>query len=152
MKPETLILTNSESETLDVARSFGKTLVAGTVVALTGDLGAGKTVFAQGIAESLDVREQITSPTFTLINEYRGRLPLFHMDLYRLDSTGEIEDIGIVEYLYGDGVCVIEWAEKLRDLMPERTIAVSLSPVGKNRREIRIERTEISSQKTENRS
>jgi len=108
LKPETILLTASESETLDVARTLGKTLNAGAVVALTGDLGAGKTVFAQGIAESLDIREQITSPTFTLINEYRGRLPLYHMDLYRLDSTREIEDIGIVDYLYGDGVCVIE--------------------------------------------
>ncbi len=135
-------ITNSEAETLDVARFIGKSLGAGTVVALTGELGAGKTVFAQGIAESLEVREQITSPTFTLINEYRGRLPLFHMDLYRLDSTGEIEDIGIVDYLYGDGVCVIEWAEKLGELMPESAVAVSLSPAGKNRREIRIEKSD----------
>ena len=135
-------ITNSEAETLDVARFIGKSLGAGTVVALTGELGAGKTVFAQGIAESLEVREQITSPTFTLINEYRGRLPLFHMDLYRLDSTGEIEDIGIVDYLYGDGVCVIEWAEKLGKLMPESAVAVSLSPAGKSRREIRIERSD----------
>ena len=142
MKPETIILTNSESETLDVARSLGKTLSAGAVVALTGDLGAGKTVFAQGIAESLDIREQITSPTFTLINEYRGRLLLYHMDLYRLDSTREIEDIGIVDYLYGDGVCVIEWAEKLRELMPSNAIAVSLRPSGKTRREIQIERND----------
>lgn len=135
-------ITNSEAETLDVARFIGKSLGAGTVVALTGELGAGKTVFARGIAESLEVREQITSPTFTLINEYRGRLPLFHMDLYRLDSTGEIEDIGIVDYLYGDGVCVIEWAEKLGELMPESAVAVSLSPAGKSRREIRIERSD----------
>ena len=142
MKPETIILTNSESETLDVARSLGKTLSAGAVVALTGDLGAGKTVFAQGIAESLDIREQITSPTFTLINEYRGRLLLYHMDLYRLDSTREIEDIGIVDYLYGDGVCVIEWAEKLREMMPPNAIAVSLRPSGKTRREIQIERND----------
>jgi len=142
LKPETIILTNSESETLDVARSLGKTLSAGVVVALTGDLGAGKTVFAQGIAESLDIREQITSPTFTLINEYRGRLLLYHMDLYRLDSTREIEDIGIVDYLYGDGVCVIEWAEKLRELMPSNTIAVSLRPSGKTHREIQIERND----------
>jgi tRNA threonylcarbamoyladenosine biosynthesis protein TsaE len=135
-------ITNSEAETLDVARCIGKSLGAGTVVALSGELGAGKTVFAQGIAESLEVREQITSPTFTLINEYRGRLPLFHMDLYRLDSTGEIEDIGIVDYLYGDGVCVIEWAEKLGKLMPENAVAVSLSPKGKGCREIRIERND----------
>ena len=142
MKPETILLTNSESETLDVARSLGNTLSAGAVVALTGDLGAGKTVFAQGIAESLDIREQITSPTFTLINEYRGRLRLYHMDLYRLDSTREIEDIGIVDYLYGDGVCVIEWAEKLGELMPPDAIAVSLRPSGKTRREIQIERND----------
>ena len=142
MKPETILLTNSETETLDVARSLGNTLSAGAVVALTGDLGAGKTVFAQGIAESLDIREQITSPTFTLINEYRGRLLLYHMDLYRLDSTREIEDIGIVDYLYGDGVCVIEWAEKLRELMPSNAIAVSLRPSGKTRREIQIERND----------
>jgi len=142
LKPETILLTNSETETLDVARSLGNTLSAGAVVALTGDLGAGKTVFAQGIAESLDIREQITSPTFTLINEYRGRLLLYHMDLYRLDSTREIEDIGIVDYLYGDGVCVIEWAEKLGELMPPDAIAVSLRPSGKTRREIQIERND----------
>jgi len=143
LKPETILLTASESETLDVARTLGKTLNAGAVVALTGDLGAGKTVFAQGIAESLDIREQITSPTFTLINEYRGRLPLYHMDLYRLDSTREIEDIGIVDYLYGDGVCVIEWAEKLRELMPPDAITVSLRSSGKTRREIQIERKNL---------
>ena len=136
------LTSESEPETLDIARSLGKTLRPGMVVTLTGDLGAGKTVFTRGIAESLGVDNRVTSPTFTLINEYSGDLNLYHMDLYRLDSIREIEDIGVEDYMYGDGVCVIEWAEKLQGLAPSDAVNVSIRHNGTSSREIVIERSE----------
>ncbi|MCE5249201.1 tRNA (adenosine(37)-N6)-threonylcarbamoyltransferase complex ATPase subunit type 1 TsaE [bacterium] len=130
----------SEPETLSIAGAFAKTLSPGTLVALTGELGTGKTVFARGVALGLGVKEKVTSPTFTLINEYRGQIPLYHMDLYRLNSKREIEDIGVSDYFYGNGICIVEWAEKLDELMPENTVSVSFRQIDPNRREIIIER------------
>jgi len=108
------ITTHSEAETAAAARELGATLVAGDVVLLFGDLGAGKTAFVRGLAEGLGLdHREVTSPTFTLVQEYRGgRLPLVHVDLYRLDDTREIDDLGLEE-LGADGVLAIEWAEKL---------------------------------------
>ena len=137
-------ITASETETLALAHDFGKTLCAGSVVALTGDLGTGKTVFARGIAQALGFNGKIPSPTFTLINEYRSSIPLYHMDLYRLNSIREIEDIGVEDYMYGDGICLIEWAEKLENLMPEDAVVVSFRQIDENSREISIERPETS--------
>ncbi len=133
-------ITASETETLALAHDFAQTLGAGIVVALTGDLGAGKTVFARGIAQALGIDGKVPSPTFTLINEYRGTIPLYHMDLYRLNSIREIEDIGVDEYFYGDGICLIEWAEKLENLMPEDAIVVSFRQTGETSREISFKR------------
>jgi tRNA threonylcarbamoyladenosine biosynthesis protein TsaE len=107
-------ITNSESETADIGRALAATLSAGDVLLLYGDLGAGKTAFVRGLAEGLGVaREEVSSPTFTLVQEYRGgRLPLFHVDLYRLNDPREIDDLGLDE-IADEGVLAIEWAEKL---------------------------------------
>lgn len=96
----------------------------GDVLALQGGLGAGKTTFAQGFAKALGVTELVNSPTFTLIKEYSGRLPLYHMDLYRLSGEEEAWDLGLDEYFYGDGVCVVEWPERLGGTLPEDAIEI----------------------------
>ena len=120
--------TTSEVETVAVARELARTLSAGDVILLYGDLGAGKTAFVRGLAEGLGVqREEVSSPTFTLLQEYRGgRLPLFHADLYRLDDPREIDDLGLDE-IADRGVLAIEWAEKLARPHYERAIAVRIT-------------------------
>ena len=113
------IISHSQQETFEFGRQFAAGLRRGDVLALAGDLGAGKTQFAKGLAVGLGVETDVTSPTFTLIHEYPGgRLPLFHIDLYRLEDEDEVLGIGIDEYLDGDGVTVIEWADKFAALMP----------------------------------
>jgi len=113
------IISHSPQETFEFGRQFAVGLRRGDVLALAGDLGAGKTQFAKGLAVGLGVETDVTSPTFTLIHEYPdGRLPLFHIDLYRLEDEDEVLGIGIDEYLDGDGVTVIEWADKFAELMP----------------------------------
>lgn len=131
-------VTHGEEETRALARGFARTLEPGAVVALVGDLGAGKTVFAKGVAAELGVDGEVTSPTFTLIQQYRGSLPLYHMDLYRLRGIREILDIGAEDYLYGDGVCVVEWAEKLGDRLPARAVVVAIRHMGGSNREFHI--------------
>lgn len=135
-------MSRSENETIKIAHTFAQSLVPGSVVALSGELGTGKTVFARGVAGYLGVKQQVTSPTFTLINEYSGAIPLYHMDLYRLNTLPEIEDIGVEDYFYGDGICLVEWAEKLERLLPEHAVIISVKQVDNNSREIRIERPE----------
>lgn len=107
--------TQSFAETQELARQIGESIQGPAVIALNGDLGSGKTTFVQGLAQGLDIPQDyyITSPTFTLINEYPGRLSLFHVDLYRLPSPADTEEIGLDEILSSDGVCAIEWADKL---------------------------------------
>ena len=100
---------NSVQDTIKFGEKFGKLLISGDIIFLNGDLGAGKTTLSKSIGEGLGVQEYITSPTFTLINEYEGRLPLYHFDLYRLDSYEELEELGVEDYFYGNGVCLIEW-------------------------------------------
>jgi len=118
---------------------MGKKLAAllrkGDIVCLFGELGSGKTTFTKGIAVGLHIRkEAVNSPTFVLMNEYDGRLPLFHFDLYRLEETPEILSIGYEEFLYGDGVAVVEWAEKLKRLLPKEFIRVAFSVKKENER------------------
>ena len=114
------IISHSPQETFELGRQFAAELRRGDVLALAGDLGAGKTQFSKGLAAGLGVEAEVTSPTFTLIHEYPGgRLPLFHIDLYRLEEEDEVLGIGLDEYLDGDGVTVIEWADKFAALMPE---------------------------------
>jgi len=109
-------------------------------VALTGELGAGKTVFTRGIAEALGVRDRVTSPTFTLINEYCGDCTIYHMDFYRLNTIDEMIDIGIEDYLFDDGISIVEWAEKMGKLLPESAIRVTIRYCKDTCREIIIER------------
>lgn len=133
-------LSTSEDETLAIAARFAAALRPGDVVALTGDLGAGKTVFTRGVASALGIHGEVTSPTFVLIHEYRGAFPLYHMDLYRLENEREMLDIGVEDYFYSDGVCLVEWAEKLGDLFPRDAIRVAIRHVDSRSREITIER------------
>ncbi len=132
------VLTDSDEETLLAGEEFSKTLKEGDVVALNGDLGAGKTVFVKGIAKGLHISDIITSPTFTILREYKGSLPLYHFDVYRISDPDEMFEIGFSEYLDGSGVSVIEWAEKVEELLPERSVEVLIKKTGNNRREIII--------------
>lgn len=134
-----IVRTTSEEETIELGFTVGKALKKGSVVSLRGSLGVGKTVFAKGVAQSLGIEEAIVSPTFTLIQEYEGALPLYHMDLYRIDSEEEFELIGGEEYLFGDGIILIEWSEKIQDLLPQETIYVTISLESDNTRSITIE-------------
>jgi len=120
---------------------LAKQLSRGDVVLLYGDLGSGKTTFTKGIGEGLGVKNTrlINSPTFVLIKEYEARVPLYHLDLYRLDNLEDIEDIAIEEYIYGDGVAIIEWAEKMRGILPKKHISVKFKIKGENKREIKID-------------
>jgi tRNA threonylcarbamoyladenosine biosynthesis protein TsaE len=122
-----VIETSSPEETGILGEKLGSFLRAGDMICLYGGLGAGKTRFAQGIALGMGIEGAVTSPTFTLINEYYGRLPLFHMDVYRLNSAMEMEDLGYEEYFYNGGVTLVEWAEKIIELIPEERLDITIS-------------------------
>jgi tRNA threonylcarbamoyladenosine biosynthesis protein TsaE len=131
------VITTNEDQTWKIGEMLGSRLDAGDTVCLYGDLGAGKTSFAYGIALGLEVEEQyITSPTFTFVNEYQGRVPFYHIDLYRLADPDELHNIGFEEYLDSDGVTVIEWAERAEDELPAECLSVYLSYVSDQSREI----------------
>lgn len=134
------MISGCPEDTLNIGKIIGENLNRGDVVALMGELGTGKTCMAQGIAKGLDVSEEyyITSPTFTLINEYPGRIPLYHLDVYRFSGSGELVDIGYEEYFYGDGAVVIEWAEKILDLIPESSLLVYLEYISNKKRKIKF--------------
>ena len=131
-------ITRSPEETKQLAANLVDELKPGSVLALHGDLGSGKTCFVQGLAEALEVRSIVNSPTFTIINEYRGRLRLNHVDLYRLKSEADVFGIGLEELLEGDGITAIEWPEVFLQLLPEDTIHVYFEFVDVNRRRIKI--------------
>ena len=139
MTATTTIVSASPEDTEVAGERLGRTLGPGDVVALTGELGAGKTCFVQGIARGVGVTTRPTSPTFVLVNEYRGRLPVHHVDAYRTNSVTELADLGLEEMIDGDAVTVIEWAEKAGPLLPKRTIHVHIEGVGDEPRTIRIE-------------
>lgn len=132
-------LTRSPEETRALGERLGAGLGPGDVVACMGALGVGKTCFLQGVARGLGVESAVTSPTFVLVSQYRGRLPLYHVDAYRTERLTELLEIGIEEYLDGEGVTVIEWADKVLPLLPARTITVSISGLGDEPRQIVIE-------------
>jgi len=124
----TSFLTQSADGTLCFGRALGTRLTAGDVLCITGDLGAGKTLLAQGVAAGLGITEEVTSPTFTLMQVYEtGRFPIYHFDLYRLDDPMDLYNIGFEEYVGGDGVALIEWADKFTADMPERCLWVEIS-------------------------
>jgi tRNA threonylcarbamoyladenosine biosynthesis protein TsaE len=131
------------SHSLDQTRRIGMRLAAllapGDLILLDGPFGAGKTTFTQGIARGLDVgSDYVTSPTFTLINEYEGRLPLYHVDLYRLDTVQQVEELGLLDYVAGDGVTVIEWPERATGLLPGEHLTVYLSDITETKRALRF--------------
>lgn len=130
--------TNSEKETELLGTRFASTLKPGSVVAFFGDLGMGKTAFIRGMAKGLDVKERVCSPTFTIVNEYEGRVPLFHFDMYRLSSADELFEIGWEDYLSRNGVCAIEWSENVCDIFDGTEITVRFSRTGEQSRTIEI--------------
>jgi tRNA threonylcarbamoyladenosine biosynthesis protein TsaE len=134
------IISNSAEETIRIGVKLARKLKKGDVVALIGDLGSGKTVLTKGIAEGLGVKNPryVNSPTFVIIKEYKGRLPLYHFDIYRLNKTTLLDSEGYEEYFYDDGVTVIEWADKIRAILPRRYIEVRLRAEGENIRKIEI--------------
>ena len=124
---------------MEIARALGAGLRPGDVVALYGDLGAGKTLFCKGVGEALGIPpDRIVSPTFTIVTEHTGTLPFTHIDVYRLAGSREADEIGMRELLSGDGVCLVEWAEKIEELLPRDCVQVRFSFSGDNRREIAI--------------
>lgn len=129
----------SVEETQAVGEALGARLGPGAVVACVGELGAGKTCFLQGVARGLGVTTDVTSPTFVLVNVYRGRMPVYHMDAYRTESLLEVVDLGLEEMLDGDGVTLIEWADKVRPLLPARAIVVRITGLGDEPRRIEVE-------------
>lgn len=118
---------HSEAETESIGEALGKRLPPGTVLAYRGDLGMGKTAFTRGLARGLGCSGRVTSPTFTIVNEYEGKIPLFHFDMYRLPDSDALFDIGWEDYLGRGGVCAVEWSERVRDALPEDTVWVSIS-------------------------
>ena len=135
-------ITNSPEETEALGERLAKILTSGTVLAYRGDLGAGKTAFTRGLARGLGCTQKVTSPTYTIVNEYLGgRLPLFHFDMYRLRSSDDLFDIGWDDYLDRCGVCAVEWSENVADAM-EDPVTVTIEKIGENARRITIERSE----------
>ncbi len=121
------ILIKNEKETMEFGLSLAGRLKPGDVVALSGDLGAGKTTLTKAIAKGLGIKSQITSPTFLLLQEYKeGRMPLYHFDVYRLNGADDLFELGFEDYLFGDGVCVIEWADQVEELLPPGTIRIHI--------------------------
>ena len=134
------IVSPSAEATEAAGERLGATLGPGAVVALTGELGAGKTCFVQGLVRGLGATARATSPTFVLVNQYRGRVPIHHVDAYRTNSMTELIDLGLNELLGGEGVTIVEWADKLTPLLPPDTIHVHIAGVGDERRTITIRR------------
>lgn len=135
-----ICISESPGRTLELGEALASRLKPGDVVALSGELGAGKTVFAKGIARGLGVKDvrYVNSPTFVVIKEYRGRIPMYHFDMYRVDRPSALDSENYEEYFYGDGVCVVEWAEKVGHLLPKGCVKVKLSVLGQDSRRIEI--------------
>lgn len=122
-----VIETHDPEETFEVGRTIGRNAKPGQIYTLTGDLGVGKTVFTQGVAAGLGITEPVNSPTFTIIQEYEdGRLPFYHFDVYRIGDLEEMEEIGYDDYFFGQGICLIEWAELIEEILPEKRIEVTI--------------------------
>jgi tRNA threonylcarbamoyladenosine biosynthesis protein TsaE len=132
------VVTKSEAETVFEGEKLGRTLLPGSVVALYGGLGAGKTAFTRGLALGLGISMNVSSPTFTIVNEYNGAIPLFHFDMYRLESENELYDIGWDDYLERGGVCAVEWSEKIPGAFPPDTVVVRIESLGGNARRLEI--------------
>lgn len=131
--------TSSPEETRKLARDLAKGLVPGSTLALFGNLGAGKTCFVQGLAEGLQIESCVSSPTYTLANEYSGKIPLYHIDLYRIQSEDEVISMGLDTYLFGAGITVIEWADRAEELLPANTHRIYLDHIEERPETRRIE-------------
>jgi len=134
------IVTGSRKETIRLGKCLGELLRPGDVVALIGELGAGKTTLAKGIAAGAGVEDEdeVTSPTFVLVNEYRGRFPVYHADLYRLQEAPELNDLGWEDFIYGEGISLLEWAEKIPEALPDERLEVRISWIGGEERKFVI--------------
>ena len=130
--------TNNAKETEELGLRIGQALRGGEILAMTGDLGAGKTTMTKSLASGLDIDEHITSPTFTIVNEYEGRLKLFHFDVYRIADVEEMYDLGFEEYIYSGGVCIIEWSNLIEEILPDDTINIQILYIDDNKRQINI--------------
>ena len=130
----------STSETFAFAKKLGQAAQAGEVYCLTGELGAGKTVFAKGFAKGLGITDDITSPTFCILNEYSGRLLLYHFDVYRINNLDEMDDIGYIDYFGSNGICLVEWGEMIKPLLPatSKFIKITKHPINTEHRSIEI--------------
>ncbi|SHS27190.1 YjeE family ATPase [Mycobacteroides abscessus subsp. abscessus] len=133
---EYIVRTNSTEETLQFSKELAQKLQPGDVITLEGDLGAGKTTFTKGLAVGLDINKNVSSPTFTIIKEYNGRLPLYHMDVYRLEDSDE--DLGFDEYFEGQGVTVVEWAHLIEDQLPKELLQINITHGEENSRNLTI--------------
>ena len=133
------IITSSPEETKKLGENLAQGFSPGQVVALFGPLGSGKTCLTQGICSGLGVKDFVVSPSFVLINEYEGKYKIYHIDLFRLEKLSEIINLGYEEYFYGDGICIIEWAEKAKEILPDKRLEIHLKILSEKRREIRIE-------------
>jgi len=125
-KMDLTIITKSPEETKKLGRAISKLVKPGDLLAFYGELGTGKTCFIQGVSEGLEVKDYVTSPSFTIINEYQGKIPVYHFDLFRLSNIEEILDLGYEEYFYGEGLTVIEWAEKIEKLLPKEYLKIDI--------------------------
>jgi len=130
------ILSNSAAQTRNIGMKLGKSAAAGDVILLVGPLGAGKTCLTQGIARGLGIQEYTASPSFVLVREYQGKLPLYHIDLYRLDKIEEVTQLGLDDYLYGKGVCVVEWADKGLTVLPGEHLLIEMQVVSPLKRKL----------------
>lgn len=136
------LISRSVQDTFGIGERLGRLLDKGNILCLSGDLGAGKTAMTQGIGKGLGVMDYVTSPTYTIINEYQGRLPLYHFDVYRLDHVEEMYELGYEEYFYGDGVTVIEWADIVKEIVPKERLWITiLKSKNGEEREILLEPT-----------
>jgi tRNA threonylcarbamoyladenosine biosynthesis protein TsaE len=132
------IITSNSKQTKNLGNKLARRLRQGSLVALSGSLGSGKTTMIKGICQGLGVKELVKSPCFVIMTQYKGKLPIYHFDLYRLKKTEELYNIGYEEYFYGDGICLVEWAEKARNFLPEQRIDVFLKIISESKREIKI--------------
>ncbi|MCK5672881.1 MAG: tRNA (adenosine(37)-N6)-threonylcarbamoyltransferase complex ATPase subunit type 1 TsaE [Spirochaetales bacterium] len=133
------LISNSANSSIEIGKDLAKKLIPGNIIALRGTLGSGKTTLVKGIAIGLDITDEITSPTYTIISEYTGKINLFHMDLYRIDSIEEFELLGTDEFMYDKNITIIEWSEKISEYLPENTIIVDISILPGKNRKIEIE-------------
>lgn len=133
------IISNNVKETEEFGNKLGKLLKNGDIVCLIGDLGAGKTALTKSIVKGLDIDEYVTSPTFTLVNEYDGRVHVNHFDVYRVSDCDELLDIGFEEYIYSDSVTIIEWANLIEEILPKERLTITIKAILENKREINVD-------------